>query len=157
MIVTQAQDGRGDNNGSREDQDINGSKEAQDNNRSNTDQDNNGSNKDQDINGSIEEQDNNRSSENQDNNGSNEGHDINGSSENQDNNAPLNENSLIHYFYQNAFFTNKMLCTIVQNQCEIIKNLGNWRQISGFGNNGNAERHCCCGIVGRSVNLGTVA
>ena len=133
---------------SRADQDINGCSE---------DQYNNGSNEDHDINGSNEDQDNNESNEDQDKNGSKEDQDINASSENQDSNAPLDENNLIRHFYQNAFFTNKMLCTIVQNQCEIIKNLGNWRQISGFGNNGNAERHCCCGVVGRSVNLGTVA
>ena len=182
MTATQAQDGRRDNNGSMEDRDINGSKE---------DQDKNGSSKGQDIN---------RSSEDQDDNESNKDQDTNGSSEDQDINGPLDENNLIRHFYQNAFFTNKILFTIVQNQCEIINNLrfvsetigvrggvtwagagsmgeeslgfgglnvstggrmgngsvrletvggltvpatgGHWRRISGFGNNGNAERYC---------------
>ena len=33
------------------------------------------------------------------------------------------ENNLIRHFYQNAFFTNKILFTIIQNQREIINNL----------------------------------
>ena len=141
MTATEAKYGRENNNGSREDQDINGSKEDQDdngssedqdingsnkdhdNNGSNKDYDNNGSSEDQDNNGSNEDQDNNGSSEDQNNNGSNEDQDINGSSETQDINAPLDENNLIRHFYQNAFFTNKILFTIIQNQREIINNL----------------------------------